>query len=114
MIDQHGQLYTHVDDLLAQMPAIPADSIVSRTLHNDRRIRVILFGFAPGQELTEHTSSMAAVLHFLQGEARLTLGSKTIEAVPGTWAYMEPNLSHSIQARSSVMMMLTLIKESQA
>ena len=114
MTDAYGQPYAHVDDLLAHMPAIPADSIVSRTLHNDARLRVILFGFAPGQELTEHTSSMAAVLHFLQGEASLTLGNDAIETVPGTWIYMEPNLAHSIRAKSQVTMLLTLIKGSQA
>jgi len=30
---------------------------------------VVVFGFAQGEELSEHTASMPAVLHFLQGEA---------------------------------------------
>ncbi len=42
----------------------------------------VLFGFAQGEELSEHTASMPAVLHFLQGEAKLTLGDDTVEASP--------------------------------
>ena len=100
-------LYSNV---LEQLPEVPADTIVSRTLHNDPRIRVILFGFAPGQELTEHTSSMAAILHLLQGEARLTLGSDSQEVKAGAWAYMQPHLPHSILAHSHAAMLLILLK----
>lgn len=111
MTSQPHPNHHYIGDLLAQLPEIPPDSIVSRTLHNDERLRVILFGFAPGQELTEHTASMAAVLHFLQGEADLTLGDDRVEATTGTWAYMQPHLPHSIQAKSQVVMLLTMIKE---
>lgn len=103
--------YVFLSALLEQLPEVPPDSIVSRTLHNDERVRVILFGFAPGQELTEHTSSMAATLHFLQGEASLTLGDDEMEATEGTWVYMEPNLAHSIKARTPVVMLLTMLKK---
>ena len=113
MTIETGAEFRYTADLLAELPDIPPDSIVSRTLHNDERVRVILFGFAPGQELTEHTSSMAAILHFLQGEASLTLGDDVMEVRPGTWAYMQPNLSHSIRARTQVAMLLTMIKEAR-
>lgn len=109
-----GAEFHYAADLLAELPDIPPDSIVSRTLHNDERVRVILFGFAPGQELTEHTASVAAILHFLEGEASLTLGQDAQEAGPGAWAVMQPNLSHSIQARTRVVMLLTMIKEQRS
>jgi quercetin dioxygenase-like cupin family protein len=98
-------------NLLDQLPEVPDDTIVSRTLVNNPRMRTILFGFAPGQELTEHTSSMAAILQFLQGEARLTLGSDSQEVKAGAWAHMQPNLPHSILARTPVVMLLILLKE---
>ncbi len=98
-----------VDNLLTQLPEIPADSIVSRTFYSDGRIKAILFGFAAGQELSEHTAARPAILHFLQGHARLTLGSHATTADPGAWAYMQPGLPHSIFAETTVVMLLTML-----
>jgi quercetin dioxygenase-like cupin family protein len=70
-----------------------------------------LFGFAAGQELSEHTASRAAVLHFLSGDALLTLGSDTFDARPGTWAHMPAHLPHSIVAREPTVMLLLLMRD---
>jgi quercetin dioxygenase-like cupin family protein len=104
--------YTHVSDL-AQEVHPPAKGILSRTLFNDDRLKAVLFGFAQGEELSEHTASMPAVLHFLQGEANLTLGDDTLEARPGTWVNMAKGLRHSIQAQTPVVMLLLLLKEAR-
>jgi quercetin dioxygenase-like cupin family protein len=101
---------TYIDELSKLLPEIPADSIVSRTLFTDEKVKVVLFGFAPGQELSEHTASHPAVLHFLQGEAKLTLGEESHEAKAGTWVHMAPNLSHSVHAITDVKMLLTLLR----
>src|SRR6516162_2795856 len=101
--------YTHVSDLAKEVQP-PDKGILSRTLHNGDRLKVVLFGFAQGEELSEHTASMPAVLHFLQGEANLTLGDDTLEAKPGTWVHMPAGLKHSIQARTPVVMLLMLVK----
>jgi quercetin dioxygenase-like cupin family protein len=71
---------------------------------------VVLFGFAQGEELSEHTASMPAILHFLKGEAQLTLGSDQQQATPGTWVHMPAGLRHSIHARTPVVMLLLLLK----
>ena len=70
----------------------------------------MVFGFAQGEELSEHTASMPALLHFLKGEARLTLGQDTMEAGPGSWIHMPTGLRHSIQAKTPVVMLLVLLK----
>src|SRR6516165_10575016 len=103
--------YTHFSDL-AQEVQPPDKGILSRTLYNDDRLKAVLFGFAQGEELSEHTASMPAVLHFLQGEARLTLGDDALEAKAGSWVHMPTGLRHSIQARTPVVMLLLLLKES--
>lgn len=103
------QSYTNIPDILEQLPDIPADSIVSRSLFADESVKTILFGFAPGQELSEHTASFPAILHFLQGEARLTLGDDEMEAVPGTWVHMPAHLPHSVYANTEVAMLLMLL-----
>src|SRR6516165_10682993 len=68
--------YTHFSDLAKEVQP-PDKGILSRTLFSDDRLKVVLFGFGQGEELSEHTASMPAVLHFLQGEAKLTLGDDT-------------------------------------
>jgi quercetin dioxygenase-like cupin family protein len=85
--------YSHIPNLLEQIPDIPSNSIVSRTFYQDERMKAILFGFAAGQELSEHTASQSAILHILQGEAGLTLGDNSMEAQAGTWVYMPPHSS---------------------
>lgn len=89
---------------------ISGGSTISKTLYQDGRLKAILFGFAAGQELSEHTASMPAIIHFLSGEARVTLGAETIEAKPNTWVHMPAGLPHSIAARTEVRMLLLLLK----
>ena len=88
----------------------PDKGILSRTLYNDGRLKAVAFGFAQGEELSEHTASMPAVLHFLQGEAAMTLGDDRHEAKPGTWVHMPKGLKHSVQAKTPVVMLLLLLK----
>jgi quercetin dioxygenase-like cupin family protein len=101
--------YTHFSDLVKEVQP-PDRGTLSRTLYSDDRLKAVAFGFAQGEELSEHTASMPAVLHFLQGEARLTLGDDTLEARPGTWVHMPAGLKHSIQAKTPVVMLLLLLK----
>ena len=101
--------YMHFSELVKEVQP-PDKGILSRTLYNDDRLKAVLFGFAQGEELSEHTASMPAVLHFLQGEAKLTLGDDTLEARPGTWSHMPRGLRHSIQAKTPVVMLLLLLK----
>ena len=103
--------YTHFSDLAKEVQP-PDKGILSRTLFSDDRLKVVLFGFAQGEELSEHTASMPAVLHFFQGEATVTLGDDRHEAKPGTWVHMPKGLRHSIQAKTPVVMLLLLLKES--
>jgi quercetin dioxygenase-like cupin family protein len=49
--------------------------------------------------------------HFFQGEAKLTLGDDRHEAKPGTWVHMPTGLRHSIQAKTLVVMLLLLLKQ---
>ena len=73
--------YMHISDLTKEVQP-PDKGILSRTLFADDRLKVVLFGFAQGEELSEHTASMPAVLHVLQGEATLTLGDDRDEGGP--------------------------------
>ena len=75
--------YTHINDLATEAQP-PEQGILSRTLHNDENMKAVIFGFAQGEELSEHTASMPAILPTGQ--------------------------RHSIQAKTSVVMLLLLLK----
>jgi quercetin dioxygenase-like cupin family protein len=95
---------------LREKAKTPDNGILSQTLHSDERSKVVLFGFAPGQELSAHTAPYPATLMFLKGEAWLKLGAEEQEAGEGTFVYMPPYLEHGIKARTEVVMLLTMIK----
>lgn len=101
--------YTHILDL-AKEAQPPEKGILSRTLFNDDRLKAVIFGFGQGEELSEHTASMPAILHFLQGEANVGLGDDVQEAQAGTWVHMPAGLKHSIKAKTPVVMLLVLLK----
>lgn len=88
----------------------PDKGIWSRSLRNDDALKLVLFSFAAGEELSEHTSSLPAVIQILDGRARLTLGGETVEAGPGALVYMEPRLTHAVKAVTALKMLLTLVK----
>ncbi len=89
----------------------PSDGIISRTIYNDEAIKAVTFGFGSGQELSEHTASTAAVMHFLRGEAEVTLGAEVKTVGEGTWIHMPASLPHSIVAKTPVVMLLLLLKQ---
>jgi quercetin dioxygenase-like cupin family protein len=95
---------------LAREVAPPADGTLSRTLFQDAKLKVVLFGFAAGQELSEHTASTPAVMHFLSGEATVTLGDEAKEVGVGGWVHMAPGLRHAIRAKTPVVMLLLLLR----
>ena len=96
-------------DLSKEVDAIPADTILSKALTTTDKVKVTIFGFATGQELTEHTAAYPAILHFLDGEADLTLGKDSFHATAGSWVYMPALTPHSLVAKTPVTMLLIMI-----
>ncbi len=105
-----SQPFTQIVDLAKEVEP-PDDGILTRTLFNNDDVKAVIFGFGQGEELSEHTASMPAILHFLQGEATLTLGEESVEAHSGTWIYMAPDLKHSVKTKTPVVMLLLLLKK---
>jgi quercetin dioxygenase-like cupin family protein len=108
-----NSLYTYIPDLSIHLD-VPPDGILSRTLRQDEHRKTVLFGFGAGQELSEHTSSLPAIIHLITGEARLTLGAEVLEAKAGAWAPMPPLLPHRVYAKTPLVMLLVLLKTAKA
>ena len=95
---------------LAAETRFAENGIVSRTVFRGPNIRVVLFGFAAGQELSEHTSTQHALVQILSGECEFILGGKSHSLKAGDLLYMPPNLPHAACATKSFSMLLTLSK----
>ena len=102
--------YAFFQNLAQEISELLTDSIISRTIYSDDQIKVVLFGFAQGQELSEHTASMPALLYFVSGEANLKLGEEQKTAQAGTWVHMQANLAHSVYANTQTIMLLILLR----
>ncbi|HVT28879.1 MAG TPA: cupin domain-containing protein [Lacipirellulaceae bacterium] len=105
--------FTIFEDLANKIEP-PADGTLSKTIYQDERVKAVLFGFAAEQELSEHTASTPAIMHFLSGESEVTLGPEKTIARAGTWIHMLAQLPHSIRARTPVVMLLLLLKDARA
>jgi len=95
---------------LAQETQFAPNGIVSRTLLRTPGARVVLFGFSPGQELTEHTSTQQAIIEILSGECEFQLSGKAHQLKAGDFLYMPPGAPHAVKATRQFSMLLTLLK----
>lgn len=88
---------------------VPPDGTLSRAVYKDDAVKVVLFGFAAGQELSEHTAAVPAIMHILEGEASVTIAGEPYEAKSGAWFYLAAHTPHTVVAKTPVKMLLTLV-----
>ena len=101
--------YSFTQSILSEIQ-VPPKGILSHTLYNDEQAKIIVFGFAAGEELTAHTAPMPATIQILSGEVTLILGPDSCEAGPGSLVHMDPQLTHGIVAKTPATVLLTLLK----
>lgn len=102
--------------LTENAPAV-GHGIVSRTLLATPELRAVLFTFAAGQALTEHTSTSRALIQVLRGEGDFTAGAEVHALKVGDLLHLPPGMPHSVTAKGDMMMLLTLApprKEAQS
>ncbi|KAA5539760.1 cupin [Roseiconus nitratireducens] len=100
-------------DLAAEV-VIQEGGTISRTLHQDGGLKVVLFGFDAGQELSEHTASVPAIMHFIDGEAEVTVGDHASKASANSFYHLQANVPHSITAIRPTKMLLLLLKAAKS
>jgi quercetin dioxygenase-like cupin family protein len=87
--------------------------IVSRGVLSTATLRVTLFGFADGQELTEHASSSRALIQILSGSSEWTVDGHPMMLTAGHVLHLPPGTRHAVYAREAFSMLLTLVKEAE-
>ena len=99
---------------LAEETKYAANGIVSRTLLRTADTRTVLFGFAEGQELTEHTSTHHALIQILSGECEFSIAGDPQNLKTGNFLYLPPGMPHAVKATTQFSMLLTLTRPAVA
>lgn len=86
------------------------NGIVSRTVFHSPQCRVVLFAFAAGQGLTEHTTVRHVLLQALTGQCEFTLDGKVQTLRAGDILSMPPGAPHALSASEPFSMLLTMIE----
>jgi quercetin dioxygenase-like cupin family protein len=110
-----------LDPAIAAMVVLPdllqfaEGGIISRTLLNTPAVRVVLFAFAVGQELTEHTNSRRALVQILSGHCDFLFGGRWQRLEAGMLLQMPPHHLHALRAVDGpCALLLTLCTETDA
>ena len=81
---------TTVVDLTA-MVEVAHDGIVSKAIVENDHHKIVHFSFAAGQELSEHTASVPAVIHILQGRGTVVLAASGTRRVRAACTTCRPS-----------------------
>src|ERR1044071_6311382 len=85
---------------------ISPSGVVSRTVVQSPEVRVVLFTFADGQELTTHTSRRRAIVQILDGACDFLFAEKWQRLEAGALLHMPPNHPHAVRASAGPFSML--------
>ena len=95
---------------LEALTQVADNGIVSKSIVENDHHKIILFTFAPGQELSEHTASVPAAIHVLRGTGTVVLDGVEHEAAAGHLYYMPADLRHAVQATGELVFLLTMFR----
>jgi quercetin dioxygenase-like cupin family protein len=95
---------------LAEMAAYQQGAVVSRQITKADAGNVTLFAFDKDQGLSEHTAPFDALVHILEGEARVTISGKPFDLKAGDAIIMPANEPHALHAAQRFKMLLTMIR----
>jgi quercetin dioxygenase-like cupin family protein len=92
---------------LLAAPAAVTPGIVSQSVLVARGLRVTLFRFSAGQEMSEHTSTARALVQVLAGRGDFDFNGQTQRLGPGDLLHLPPKLPHAVRAVEDMTMLLT-------
>ncbi|MGV8907828.1 MAG: cupin domain-containing protein [Propionicimonas sp.] len=100
--------FTAIADLSDRVKVQP-ESTVSRTVLHAAGVRVVMFAFDAGQELTEHTATMPVLLQVLEGRLAITADGHTEELLPGGLMHLDTRVPHAVLAHEPSLLVLTML-----
>ena len=97
--------FAQVGDLVT----VQDEATVSRTVLKSAGGRIVVFAFAAGQILTEHTASMPVFVQALEGHLRISGGGETFDLHPGGLVYFPTRLAHAVEAVTDAKKQLIMV-----
>jgi quercetin dioxygenase-like cupin family protein len=89
-------------------PAQKVDhGIVSQAVLTAPGLRLTLFRFAAGQELSEHTTPARALVQVLAGACEFTFPDRRQTLRAGELLHMPPKLPHAVRALEDLVILIT-------
>ena len=93
--------------LLLAAPGSVAHGIVSQAVLTAPGLRVTLFRFAAGQELSEHTTPARVLVQVLAGTCDFDLPGGTRQLKAGDLLHLPPKLPHAVRATEDLTLLIT-------
>lgn len=98
-----------VESLAGEIDMQPG-STVSKVVVKEGPLRLVLFAFDAGEELTEHTASLPVVIQVIEGSVAVEAGGDRIHLSPGGWLFLEAHEPHTVVAEEPSKMLLTMVR----
>jgi len=95
---------------LADEIAVQLGSTVSKVVVKDGPLRLVLFAFDSGEELTEHTASLPVVIQVIEGSVMVEASGDRAQLFAGGWLFLEANEPHTVVADEPTKMLLTMVR----
>jgi len=95
---------------LATETVFAEHGVVSRTLFATVSTRIVLFAFAEGQTLSEHSTPRDVLVQMLSGRCEFSVNGQPHTLVAGDLLHLPPGAAHAVNALEKFSMLLTLSK----
>jgi quercetin dioxygenase-like cupin family protein len=97
---------------LLDLAPVTAGAVLSRTLVKNSAGNVSLFAFGQGQGLSSHSAPFDALLHVLDGTARITIADHVHDLGAGDAVLMPAGVPHAVEATTDFRMLLVMLRGS--
>ena len=101
-----------IEGVMAQSALVQyqPDAVVSRTVLKSGGGSVTAFAFDGGQELSEHTSPLEALVLIVEGEAEISLAGTLFRVSAGQLLRLPGGQPHAVKALTRLRMILVMIR----
>jgi quercetin dioxygenase-like cupin family protein len=95
---------------LSELVQFAERGIVSKTLVDCPKAKLVLFGMKAGQSISGHSAGTPATIHVLSGTGTIQLGETQYDGRPGSIYYMPAGLYHALTATQDLVFLLDLFR----
>lgn len=88
---------------------VEENATISKNFFKSEKFRAMLFSFAKGEELTDHSTKRECALFVLKGTGEFATKDETVELKPNVWIHIPSGVNHQVKAFTELHFTLYLI-----